>query len=155
MAFHLGRRSNQELIGVHPSLVTVTRRAIELTVQDFTVFDGLRSEEEQHLLVARGASKTLNSKHLQQPDGWGHAVDLVPWINGRARWELEPCLRIAEAVKAAAEEAEVPVRWGGAWARLDGSELSPESLNREYVQRRVAQGRVPFVDAPHYELTID
>lgn len=76
--YQLGKTSLQRLDGVHPNLVRVVRRAIEITAQDFSVNEGLRTLERQRRLVASGASQTLNSKHLKQADGFGHAVDLVP-----------------------------------------------------------------------------
>ena len=79
MSYKLGNTSQQRLVGVHPNLVKVVQRAIEITAQDFAVNEGLRTLERQRRLVASGASQTLNSKHLKQADGFGHAVDLVPW----------------------------------------------------------------------------
>ncbi|MBU3742387.1 MAG: M15 family metallopeptidase, partial [Candidatus Kapabacteria bacterium] len=105
--FVLGKGSLKELKGVHPDLVKVVKRAIVLTTQDFTVHDGLRTIEEQREYVARGASTTLTSRHLT-----GHAVDLVPYINGKLRWEWPPIYAIAEAVRTAAVELDVPLRWG-------------------------------------------
>lgn len=111
MPFKLGTKSLKELEGVHPSLVAVVKRAIQTTTQDFTVFDGLRTIEEQKEHVRKGNSKTMNSKHLT-----GRAVDLVPWINEGPRWEpLSAFQPIALAMKLAAKELGVPVNWGGEW----------------------------------------
>jgi peptidoglycan L-alanyl-D-glutamate endopeptidase CwlK len=41
----------------------------------------------------------MNSRHLIRSDGFGHAVDLVPWINGKPRWEWKPIYHIAAAVR--------------------------------------------------------
>ena len=148
MPFKFGKRSLRELEGVHEDLARVTHRALELTVQDFTVFDGIRTEDEQRKLVERGASTTMNSRHLT-----GHAVDLVPYINGKVRWEWDPIYDIADAVRIAAQELNVPIRWGGAWdIDFTASEYSPEDLVLGYVDRRRAQGRRAFIDGPHYEL---
>lgn len=151
--FVLGKKSLANLEGVHPKLVMVVKRAIEITVQDFTVQDGLRTVEEQRQLVARGASKTMNSRHLPQRDGYGHAVDLVPWINGQPRWEWEPIYDIAAAVQEAAAQEGVALRWGGVWDRRLGDLPS----GREGLKRAVADycRRHPgpdFIDGPHYEL---
>ena len=54
---------------------------------DATVFDGLRTLPEQRENLRRGVSKTLKSKHLPQADGYGHAVDIVPIINGQLAWD--------------------------------------------------------------------
>ncbi len=48
--FKLGKRSIERLQGVHPDLVRVVERAIDLTTVDFTVLEGLRSPERQQTL---------------------------------------------------------------------------------------------------------
>jgi peptidoglycan L-alanyl-D-glutamate endopeptidase CwlK len=147
-SFKLGKKSRKELEGVHSDLVAVVERAIELTVQDFAVHDGIRTLDEQRKLVERGASKTLRSRHIS-----GHAVDLVPYINGKLRWEWEPIYAIAEAVRFAALEQGVPIRWGGAWdRRLTEIEAPPEDMVSDYVARRNNAGKRAFIDGPHYEL---
>lgn len=152
MSFSLGSRSQYELVGVHPTLVHMVEKALSFSAVDFAVTDGLRTLEEQKLLVERGASQTLNSKHLKQGDGYGHAVDLVPYINGRPRWELEVCYTIAEAVRKAAEEVGIRIRWGGCWTELTGTVDAPEDLVEAYGARRRAEGKKAFIDGPHYEI---
>ena len=146
--FKLGKASKKELEGVHPDLVAVVNRAIELTVQDFSVHDGIRTLEQQKRLVAAGASQTLQSRHIT-----GHAVDLVPYINGKLRWEMTPIHRIADAVRTAAKELGTPIRWGGAWdVDFTDSTDSPEDLVAGYVTRRKEHGLRAFIDGPHFEL---
>ena len=153
--FVLGSGSLRELNGVHPDLVKVVKRAIRITAQDFTVHDGLRTIEEQRRYVATGVSKTMNSMHRQQADGYGHAVDLVPYINGKLRWEWPAIYPIAAAVRIAAEELKVAVRWGGIWADLLTVLPNPQAMNRAvqaYVAARQKAGKSAFIDGPHYEL---
>ena len=146
--FKLGTRSRSELQGVHPDLVAVVERAIQLTVQDFAVHDGKRTLAEQKKFVASGVSKTLDSRHLT-----GHAVDLVPYVNGKLRWEMEPIFKIADAVRVAANELGIPIRWGGAWDVLFTDETDPPGeLVHDYTARRKAMGKDAFIDGPHYEL---
>lgn len=146
--FSLGATSKKELEGVHADLVKVVLRAIELTAQDFSVHDGLRTLEEQKKLVAAGAAKTLESRHIT-----GHAVDLVPFINGKLRWEWEPIYVIADAVRMAAREFQVPIRWGGAWdVDFTNSTDSTEHLVATYVEACRLQGKRAFIDGPHFEL---
>ena len=85
MSFVLGAKSRAELQGVDPDLVRVVERAIAITPVDFTVHDGIRTVAEQKRYVAEGVSWTMRSRHLE-----GKAVDLVPWINGKPRWEWPP-----------------------------------------------------------------
>lgn len=110
MAFVLSKRSLQRLEGVHPDLVKVVKRAIELTPVDFTVLEGLRALDRQKQLVAAGASKSMNSRHLT-----GHAVDLGAYVAGEMRWDWPLYHQVAAAVKRAAAEVGVPIEWGGDW----------------------------------------
>ena len=156
MPYAFGAGSKVELMGVHPDLVVVAQLAISLSSQDFSVHDGLRTMVEQQKLVAKGASKTLDSKHLKQADGFGHAVDLVPYINGKLRWEWGPIYHIAEAVSKAAAEVGVKLVWGGVWDRsfnsLAGNHAMLEDEVQAYVKRRIAAGKKAFIDGPHYQL---
>lgn len=110
MTFKLGPRSVARLKGVHPDLVKVVERAIQLTPVDFTVLEGLRSPERQKALVAAGASQTLKSRHLD-----GHAVDLGAWVDEQVDWSWPLYGKIAGAMKAAAAELKIPIEWGGDW----------------------------------------
>lgn len=153
MTFVLGAKSLANLQGVHPKLADVVERAISLTGQDFTVQEGLRTSARQRALVASGASQTINSKHLQQPDGFGHAVDLVPWIDGTPRWEWGPIYLIADAVRLAAIELVVPIRWGGVWdRRLNDLPPGPAAIKAAVTQYTVRHPGPDFLDGPHMEL---
>jgi len=110
MAYRLGKRSENRLQGVHPDLVKVVQRAIEISEVDFTVLEGIRTLARQHKLLAAGATRTLKSRHLT-----GHAVDLGAWVGGQVRWDWPLYHRIAAAMKAAAKELGIPVEWGGDW----------------------------------------
>ena len=108
--FILGSRSLSRLKGVHPDLVLVVKRAIQLTEVDFSVLEGLRTRTRQLELVRAGASRTMNSRHLT-----GHAVDLGAYVQGKVRWDWPLYHKIAGAMKRAARELEVPLEWGGDW----------------------------------------
>lgn len=110
MGFALGMRSKLRLRGVHPDLVKVVEQAITLSNVDFTVLEGLRSEERQRELVRIGASKTVHSRHIH-----GFAVDLAPFVDGKVRWDWPLFTPIADAMKRAAEQHGIPVEWGGDW----------------------------------------
>lgn len=109
-SFTLSARSKQRLEGVHPDLVKVVQRALELSKVDFAVVEGLRTPQRQKELFASGATRTMNSRHLT-----GHAVDLAPFIAGQLRWDWPPFYEIAKAMKAAAAELGVAITWGGDW----------------------------------------
>lgn len=158
MTFALGSKSRTNLQGVHPHLVQVVERAIQVTSVDFQVFEGLRTRQRQAKLVAQGASQTMDSRHLPGRDGLGHAVDLVPLIDfdqdGRAelRWDWSLCYKVALAMRVASIELQVPIRWGGVWDRALADLADPEDEVAEYVVRRKAIGKKAFLDGPHFEL---
>ena len=92
----------------------------------------------------------MKSKHLT-----GDAVDLMAYVGSRASWELNLYDDIADAMKVAAIEHDVPIKWGAAWsvgniAEWDGS--MEEAMN-SYIDLRRSEGRRPFIDGPHFELS--
>lgn len=119
--FKLGEKSLANLQGVHPDLVRVVRRAIQISPVDFRVNEGRRTIERQRQLVKAGASMTMNSRHIH-----GFAVDLIPLVDldkdGKIEteemfhWPLYPIL--AKAMKQAAKELGVPLEWGGDWRKF-------------------------------------
>lgn len=125
--FKFGKRSLDNLRGVHPDLVKVANRALELSPIDFTITEGLRTVARQKELVAKGLSKTMNSRHIT-----GHAIDIVPlpvdWNNA------QPFVEVSKYFFQAAKELGVAIRWGGDW-----------NENGDWKDEK-------FRDLPHYEL---
>ena len=74
----LSKRSRDNLKGVKPELVAIVFLALKLSKVDFAVIDGVRSYVEQQWYFKNGKSKSMDSMHLIQLDGFGHAVDLMP-----------------------------------------------------------------------------
>jgi peptidoglycan L-alanyl-D-glutamate endopeptidase CwlK len=98
-------------------MVSVVHRAAEISPVYFVVTEGLRTIQRQAELVAKGASRTMNSKHLT-----GRAVDVAafpnlgqPGLPGKLSWEWKYYLQISQAFKQAAKELDVKIRWGGDW----------------------------------------
>jgi len=110
MSITLGSRSLSRLQGVHPDLVKVVHRAAALSDIDFTVLEGLRTVARQKQLVAAGASKTMNSRHIT-----GHAVDLAVLVKGQVRWDWPLYHKLAVYVKQAAVDLGIQIQWGGDW----------------------------------------
>ena len=110
MTFRFSSRSLRNLEGVHPDLVAVAHRALQLTEVDFLVTEGLRTREKQIELVTAGASRTTRSRHLT-----GHAIDVAAWVAGGVRWDWPLYEEISRAFKQAAFELKVPIVWGGDW----------------------------------------
>ena len=154
MAFNLSSRSRGKLEGVHPDMVGVVERAIELTKVDFGVTYGVRTVEEQEKLVASGRSQTMKSKHLIQDSGYSHAVDVVAYDGSDVVWEINVYDDICDAFKQAAEHHGVAIKWGAAWSEGDIRSYpgTAEDAMMKYVDLRRSQGRRPFIDGPHFEL---
>lgn len=119
--FKLSKKSLSKLQGVHPDLVRVVERAIQISTVDFMVGEGVRTIEKQKEYIRTGASKTMKSRHLT-----GHAVDLwalydidrdgdldISWVEKH----YEP---IAVAMKAAAKDLNIPIEWGVDLWKWDG-----------------------------------
>lgn len=141
--YKLSTKSLKNLDGVHPSLVKLVTLFVDLGIMDISVNEGLRSKERQELLVSTGFSKTMDSKHLKQEDGFGHAVDLYPYpinmaaVNKGNTKEIARFGVIAGVMKTLALQNNIKIRWGGDWDS-DGETLDST-----------------FFDAPHIELTKD
>lgn len=128
----LTAKSEVKLVQVHPKLVAVVRRALELvqaseTHLSFIVTEGVRTPERQKMLLDTGASRTLNSRHLLKK-GYGHAVDIAATLNGTVAWDWPLYAKLSTYFKAAAKELDVPLTWGGDWKS--------------------------FRDGPHYEIPV-
>ena len=149
MTFKLSQRSINKMEGVDADLVAVTKRAIELTKIDFGVIYGMRTIQEQEKLVAAGKSQTMKSKHLV-----GRAVDLMAYVDGKGCWELNVYDDLCDAMKEAAKELSVAIKWGAAWSEGDIRTYpgTAEDAMMAYVDLRRSQGRRPFIDGPHFEL---
>lgn len=138
MSFILSQKSLRRLEGVNPALVQVVKRAIQITPIDFIVVEGLRTKERQAYLFEKGATKTMNSRHLT-----GDAVDLAPIVNNKVSWDWKDFYPLAEAVKEAAKQVRTEVRWGGNWSKLSAT---------EFVDGKTELSKT-FPDGPHFELS--
>ncbi|MAJ44472.1 MAG: peptidase M15 [Candidatus Marinimicrobia bacterium] len=149
MKFKLSQRSIDRMKGIDPDLQKVVEEAIKITEVDFGVTCGMRTVAEQEELVAKGASQTMKSKHLE-----GRAVDLVAYLGPRISWELNLYDDIANAIAIAAAKVNIPIKWGAAWTVGDISTYQGkmEDAMNEYIDLRRSKGRRPFIDAPHFEM---
>lgn len=103
---HFGKRSKERLKGVDIKLQHILRRLVK--IMDVTIIEGLRSQERQNELVAKGASKTKYSKHIE-----GKAVDVAPYP---IDWEdRERFHYMGGMLRGIAHELDIKIRWGGDW----------------------------------------
>lgn len=105
------RFSERSLSILHTVKPDLQRLFSHIVLQyDCTVLNngGIRSEEEQRILISQGKSQTMNSKHLT-----GGAVDIAPWPidwDDTARFYY-----FGGYVRGIAEKLAIDVRWGGDW----------------------------------------
>lgn len=151
MTFKLGKRSREELDGVHPDLVKVVKRAIQITTQDFAVNDGIRSTAEQRKYVKLGYSRTMKSRHLI-----GEAVDLAPYMDGKVVFEWAAIWPIAAAMGKASKELGVELTWGAVWdKRMSAYGSTTEAgLKREVEAYKKRHKGSDFLDGPHYQIEV-
>ena len=165
MVYKFGRRSKSQLEGVHPKLVDVAQLALDqFTIVDFSIIDGVRTQREQRDLFHQGMTHTLESRHLKQKDGYGHAIDIAPYYQGKIRWDWPLFFKVATAMFISAKTLKVPIRWGGAWTEyteeydhslMDNVQhYSAEFMQLKYIQNRKQDGKNPFLDGPHFELRL-
>ena len=155
---HYGARSLTRLKTTHPLLQRLMRRVGEHFPN--TVLEGMRDIEAQRKNVARGVSKTMNSKHLigeavdcaPDPLSWPRAKRLMRRIEGVTEGltpdqktemmylvttytkEVSRWYYFGGFVLGTAEELGIGVRWGGDWD--SDRKLTDQS----------------FDDLPHFEL---
>lgn len=140
-----GKASLTRMEGLHPDLIRVLKLAIVISAVDFTIIEGLRSDEQcfinfgkgrtQRQCVAAGcparyarpeAAKVtwvghpLSSNHRKHNDGFGHAIDVYPYpvslvLNAKPA-QYEPLFdKIAAAMFKASAQLGIPIRWGADW----------------------------------------
>lgn len=131
MSLVLNKASEAKLKGVHPDLIRVIRRTLkDWKHKDlgFVITCGVRTLEEQKVLLKQGASKTLRSKHLKQKDGFSHAFDIAVTANGAVRWDWPLYDKVSKNFLSAAKAEKVTITWGGSWTSFrDGPHYQLET----------------------------
>lgn len=147
----IGKGSLKAMEGLHPKLIQLIKASIEDTPIDFSVVSGVRTTKAQQGLYAQGRTKTgaivtqadgvkKKSNHQVKVDGFGHAFDFCPYINGALNWNATSAfIAIALHIKAKAKELNIHIRWGADW---DNDGLTKAQGDKDE----------NFVDLPHIEL---
>lgn len=125
-----GKRSKDNLVGVHPDLVRLMEAAIINSPIDFTITEGVRTAAEQKVLYAQGRTTKgpivttkdgvkNKSNHQTKADGFGHAVDLYPYVDGKVQVVDKDTVanlkKIATHIKKVATSMRIGITWGGDW----------------------------------------
>lgn len=110
MAFKFSKRSRENLSTVKHELQELFYAAIADSPYDFVVTCGIRTLEQQKVLVATGKSKTMKSKHLT-----GDAVDIAVLVDGKVTWDGKYYKPVAAHILKVAKKLGIKVTWGGSW----------------------------------------
>jgi peptidoglycan L-alanyl-D-glutamate endopeptidase CwlK len=125
------KRSIDNLQGVHLDLFRLMNLSIRNTPVDFTIVEGVRTVQRQQELYAQGRTKpgkivtnadgvSNKSNHQAKADGYGHAVDLDPFVNGSVQVnDVAGLKRISDHIKSVARLNGINVVWGGDWKFVD------------------------------------
>lgn len=111
----MDKRSESNLIGVHPALIAVVRAVDAAMPGSFMVIDGLRTKDEEAANVAHRVSTTMHSRHLPNKDGFACAIDFAALSGGHIVWDAAFYTPIAAAFKTHGAALKTPVEWGGDW----------------------------------------
>lgn len=104
-------KSLEKLHSCHPDLQKVFKEVIKHV--DCTIIEGVRSLETQKEYVRSGKSKTLDSKHLPQEDGYSWAVDCLAYPLEWNNWQRN--YLFAGYVKGVAASMGIDLRIGADW----------------------------------------
>ena len=144
----LNQTSLNRLKGVHPKLISVVNRAVEICSVPLLVAEGVRTLEKQKEYFTQGKSQTLNSRHLT-----GHAVDMYALLNNQLDFNDASVLKVADAMIKAARELNVNMTWGSAWKQnILGNTKTAYQLREDYKAMRKSLNAKPFLDNPHFEI---
>ncbi|MFT4254107.1 MAG: M15 family peptidase [Caulobacter sp.] len=170
MSYSFSNNSLRRQQHVDPRLFAVGVTALARCAVDFGVTENQsRTAAEQQKKFDDGFSKVRpgpNARHMIQEDGFSKAVDYVPWIDGKFQWGdnqwrvrrtdgvvVLPFQQIALAMRSAAIEKGVAIRWGAVWdRRLNDLPATVQGLTDEMEAYKARHAGSDFLDGPHYEL---
>lgn len=122
----LNPTSIARLRGVDANLISLAKKAREISPIPFEITEGLRTKERQRYLVKTGKSRTMNSYHLR-----GKAMDFVAMPGGKVSWDLKDYKTIVEkAFKPAAKALGLTdkITYGVYWKSIvDGPHVQIET----------------------------
>ncbi len=98
-------------------LVSLVKEFIGYTPIDFCILEngGYRTAEMQRSLYDAGNSKCDGVKYKSEHQS-GLAVDLVPWVNGRATWEKRAAFYLSGAFTSFCRQRGVDITTGADWS---------------------------------------
>lgn len=115
-----GKNSIKNMVGVHPKLIEIAFRALEISPIDFGfgVDGGHRTFQRQHELWVLKLSKCDGTMRKSEHQ-YGGALDPSPWVGGRSNNDPINYAKVAASFLIAANEAGVKIWWGGLWPNFE------------------------------------
>lgn len=168
MTFRFSQRSLSLARRVDPALMAVAALALSRSGVDFGITEEQsRTIAQQREKVRRGVSKTMNSLHvIKAGESFSTALDLVPYVDGRYQWgdsqwrirtedgeTIHAFAEIAEAMRSAAVELDLPIKWGGVWdRRLNDLPAGVDAMRQAVEDYKARHPGPDFIDGPHFEI---
>ena len=126
--YKLSQRSINNMKGVHPDLIRVVERAIQITPYDFGINEtSVRTEYRQKILVATGKSQSMNSRHVPENNecGLSCAIDINVYNKDGLTWDIAYYRRVGQAFVTAAIELNIQIELGILWKSfIDGVHIA-------------------------------
>ena len=135
------QNSKDKLKGVDPDIVAVLNIAIIESPYDFSIVQGVRSQDYQDELYTQGRTTaalraagimdkegkphlpkvtwTRNSKHIPAEDGYGKAIDFAAYIDGKISWDDKYYKPIADKIISVGKKMGVELESGAYWNTPD------------------------------------
>jgi peptidoglycan L-alanyl-D-glutamate endopeptidase CwlK len=162
MTFSLGPRSVANLAGLHPGLLGIVHGAIVSTSVDFGVTGkAVRTAAEQHKLFLQRVTQKdgykSKSNHQPKEDGFGHAVDLTPFVGGKYivtedAWDYYPAIASGMSLSAKALGLAHHLKWGCNWLEtMDRYGSTIADMKAAMERYKVNHPGKDFLDGPHFE----
>lgn len=115
--FFFSENSLKNREGVKPQMVTLSNRALELSLIDFGIpkDGGFRTFEQQRTLF-NDKKSLCDGRFKISPHQSGWALDFFAYVEGKASWYPPHLCAIAAAFLQAGTELGLPLDWGGFWS---------------------------------------
>jgi len=122
--FKLSKKSESNMMGLHPDLIVLAKEAIKITPYDFGINSStVRTKEQQEIFVAEGKSKTMSSRHVPSNNECllSCALDFNVYVNGKITWDIKYFRPVAQAFVTTAIKYGIPIELGILWRTfIDG-----------------------------------
>lgn len=166
--FKWGSKSRRLLASLHDDLYFALNLLLAYySTADISVIQTARTEKEHQDNLKTGKSHVKVSRHLLRYSKTkpkyprskkintgmvSHAVDIAPFIKGKASFKAEDYYALAEQMRIIAIKFDLPIRWGGCWQDLRKVKSVKTAVDK-YVLSCEKKGKKPFLDLGHFELS--